>query len=261
MTIGIFPIGNFPIGAFSVAMLPGRRAGVMLLSMAAVSLQLCLSSPVLAQARSHAAEGAGRTELPVKPKAADPGVAGGAGNSGIASGASSEMGDHTHLSREGGMERRLWLENGRIAEFGADGAPSIRAAAPGEVEAARHGSDAQQAGLKNQGDAARQAAGQPSAAAPGAAAKPVSPVFKDASGRLRALPGGVIVAFRQALAEEEARSALEAAGLVPLRQIGERMWMVDSPAGIASLELANRLQADGQFGFAQPNWWQPKATK
>jgi hypothetical protein len=123
------------------------------------------------------------------------------------------------------------------------------------VEAARRGSDAAQAGLKSR-------TGQPSAAgASASAAQAVSPVFKDAGGRLRALPGGVIVSLRQPLAADEARAVLEAAGLVPLRQIGERMWLVDSPAGIATLELANRLQEEGRFGFAQPNWWQPKVTK
>ena len=241
-------IGNLPI-----VIVRSPRAGAAIIAVAAMTLHLCFPSSADAQARGHAADGAGVAVLPTKPKQADQGLATGAGSTGIDS--------HTHLSREGGFERRLWIDNGRLAEFGDDGPPSIRTAAPDEVEAARRGSDAGIAGLKSQGGTARQAARQPSAAASGAAAKPVSPVFKDASGRLRALPGGVIVSFRQALAEVEARSTLEAAGLVPLRQIGERMWLVDSPSGIASLDLANRLQEEGQFGFAQPNWWQPKATK
>ena len=233
----------------TIAILRSPRAGAEALALVAATVLLSVPGPALAQARGHAAEGAGIAVLPAKPKAADPAIAAGAG---------SPVNDsHTHLSREGGIERRLWIDNRHIAEFGDDGAPAIRVAAPDEVEAARRGSDATQAGLKSQAQSARQSP----AAAPGAAVKPVSPVFKDTGGRLRALPGGVIVSFKQPLADEEARSTLEAAGLVPLRQIGERMWLVDSPAGIASLELANRLQEEGRFGFAQPNWWQPKVTK
>ena len=51
------------------------------------------------------------------------------------------------------------------------------------------------------------------------------------------------------------------AGLTPLRQSGERMWLVESPVGIASLDLANRLGTSGEFEFVQPNWWQPRTTK
>ena len=68
-------------------------------------------------------------------------------------------------------------------------------------------------------------------------------------------------ALKQALAEEDAHAALRAAGLVPLRRIGERMWLVESPPGLESLELANRLQDEARFDFVQPNWWQPKTTK
>jgi hypothetical protein len=173
----------------------------------------------------------------------------------------------THVTREGGVERRLWIDTGRVAEFDSDGAPAIRAAAVGEVEAIRRGgsTDAKASAFKDQAqDQAHRKQDQApagSAMTGGAAGKPVSPVFRDASGRPRALPGGVIVSLKQALAEEDAQAALAAAGLVPLRRIGERMWLVESPPGIESLEMANRLQEEGRFGFAQPNWWQPKATK
>ena len=165
----------------------------------------------------------------------------------------------THVTREGGVERRLWIDTGRVAEFGSDGAPSVRAAAVGEVESIRRSgsTDPKVGAFKDQAQNQTQA----SSGMASAAGKPVSPVFRDASGRPRALPGGVIVSLKQALAEDDARAALEGAGLVPLRRIGERMWLVESPPGIESLEMANRLQEEGRFGFAQPNWWQPKTTK
>lgn len=219
-----------------------------------------MTVPALAQVRTHAVEGV--FALPAKPKsAADPGVADPAAGSAAAAASSSSTGpargDPTHVSREGGLERSLWLDSGRIAEFSDDGAPAIRAATPGELDAIRGGTDAAAGGLKSRQQASR----PPAAGATAAPGKSLSPVFRDASGRPSALPGGVIVSLRQPLPDDEARAALEAAGLVPIRRIGERMWLVDSPAGIAALELANRLQEDGRFGFAQPNWWQPKATK
>jgi hypothetical protein len=89
----------------------------------------------------------------------------------------------------------------------------------------------------------------------------VSPIFLDSTGQPRALPGGVIVSFRQELPEAQARARLEESGLTPRRQLGPRMWLVDSPVGVASLDLAERLQGDERFEFAQPNWWRPRATK
>ncbi|MCM5572321.1 hypothetical protein M6I34_17540 [Burkholderiaceae bacterium FT117] len=100
----------------------------------------------------------------------------------------------------------------------------------------------------------------------------VSPVLRDtgAPGRPRALPGGVIVTLRTAPAgndagarQAEAHRQLAAAGLQPLRALDPeaRRWLVASPAGLASLELANRLHESGDFAAAAPNWWQPRALK
>jgi hypothetical protein len=83
----------------------------------------------------------------------------------------------------------------------------------------------------------------------------------DASGHPRALPGGVIISLREDLPDAQAQAQLQAQGLTPVRRIGARMWLVESPVGIASLELANRLQASGRYDFVQPNWWQPRTTK
>lgn len=100
----------------------------------------------------------------------------------------------------------------------------------------------------------------------------LSPVFvdPDAPGRIRALPGGVIVTLKQAPAgndaverEDLARRRIAAAGVRPLRPIDpdSRCWLVESPPGMPSLELANRLHRSGDFESASPNWWQPRALK
>ncbi|RPH67259.1 MAG: hypothetical protein EHM83_01980 [Burkholderiales bacterium] len=89
-----------------------------------------------------------------------------------------------------------------------------------------------------------------------------SPVFRDTAGSPRALPGGVIVRLRDA-DRQQARERLAAAGLVPVRAIDpqERSWLVESPPGLPSLELANRLHEGGEFESAEPNWWRPRTLK
>ncbi len=174
----------------------------------------------------------------------------------------------SHVASEGGTERPLWIDTSRVVEFAPAGGTdraAIRPAEPGELV---EGNRESKPGSKSSGagTAAADGSGSATTAATGAgatagSAATVSPVFVDASGQPRALPGGVIVSLKQSLPEPQARAQLEAAGLTAVRQLGERMWLVASPVGIASLELANRLHATGAFEFAQPNWWQPRHTK
>ncbi len=94
----------------------------------------------------------------------------------------------------------------------------------------------------------------------------MSPLFRDQAdenARARALPGGVIVRLKQIMPDEQARSYLNERGLRAVREIGSQtgLWLVESPPGMASLELANRLHEKGEFVSASPNWWQPRALK
>jgi hypothetical protein len=88
-----------------------------------------------------------------------------------------------------------------------------------------------------------------------------SPVFRDEGGRLRALPGGVVVTLTDGLDEPAARAFLASHDARATRRLGERAWLVESAAGLPSLELANRLAATGAFVAAQPNWWVERALK
>jgi hypothetical protein len=88
-----------------------------------------------------------------------------------------------------------------------------------------------------------------------------SPVFRDEGGRLRALPGGVVVTLRDGLDEAAARAFLATHDARATRRLGERAWLVESAAGLPSLELANRLAASGAFAAAQPNWWVERTLK
>ncbi|MFM1988852.1 MAG: hypothetical protein RJA99_1809 [Pseudomonadota bacterium] len=88
-----------------------------------------------------------------------------------------------------------------------------------------------------------------------------SPVFRDESGRLRALPGGVLVVLAAPLADDAATALIASHDARAVRRIGERTWLVESAAGLPSLELANRLAATGAFAAAQPNWWMERTRK
>ncbi len=88
-----------------------------------------------------------------------------------------------------------------------------------------------------------------------------SPVFVDAAGNPRALPGGVIVTFAEALPDSEARARIAGAGGAPARAIGPRSWLVDSAGGIAALQVADALRASGAFASVEQNWWRPPVLK
>ncbi len=102
---------------------------------------------------------------------------------------------------------------------------------------------------------------RPASVAAKSADPQVSPVFRDDTGRLRALPGGVLVVLRAPLPEAEARALIGRAGATPARALSPSMWVVEGPVGLGSLELANRLHASGAFAAAQPNWWIERTLK
>jgi hypothetical protein len=102
---------------------------------------------------------------------------------------------------------------------------------------------------------------RPAGSATQAAAAFVSPVLRDASGRARALPGGVLVQLAAPADDAEGRARIERAGARPARRLAETLWLVEGPVGLGSLELAERLRADGAFASVQPNWWVQRTLK
>lgn len=93
----------------------------------------------------------------------------------------------------------------------------------------------------------------------------VSPVFYDdggGTGRRRALPGNVVVEFSPDRDAESVAGWADAEGLTLLRKLSfGNYYLVQSPAGMASLELANQLQQSGEVRSAQPNWWTEVVTR
>lgn len=144
----------------------------------------------------------------------------------------------THYHYENGQRRALRVDPGWIADFASPPRKS-----PGQAAAPMK----------------RSIGGEKALAAlpPGA-----SPLLRDEHGAPRALPGGVIVRLRPA-DRASARERLAAAGLLPLRPLAPdgSAWLVDAPAGLAALDLANQLHESGRYESAAPNWWRPRALK
>lgn len=169
----------------------------------------------------------------------------------------------THYWFDGDRRRELTIDPERVADFRGASAATRDAGTAGTPALAK----STPAGSPLRPKAAVEK--EPGGALP----EGVSPVLREASApasQVRALPGGVIVTLKAAPAstdpaarEAQARRELAEAQLEPLRPLdpSHRTWLVASPAGLASLELANRLHESGRFESASPNWWRPRALK
>ena len=136
----------------------------------------------------------------------------------------------THVWHDGGVTRTLTVEPALEADFSA-----------------RVGKDA--GVLRPAGSVGKSALAQ------------VSPVLRDESGQLRALPGGVLVVLLSPLDERAGRALIVESGGVPARSLSPTLWVVEAPVGLEALEVANRLHASGRFASVQPNWWVARTLK
>ena len=144
-----------------------------------------------------------------------------------------------------GARRALHVDSDWIADFAGNAGGTDRA---GAARTGKSGSP-----LRPRDGVEKDSGALPSGA---------SPVYRDAGGAPRALPGGVIVRLRDADLRR-ARERLAAAGLKPIRANDPegQTWLVESAPGLPALELANRLHESGEFESAEPNWWRPRVLK
>lgn len=86
-----------------------------------------------------------------------------------------------------------------------------------------------------------------------------SPVFRDtqASGQARALPGNVIVQFADDWDEAKIKQWVSDQGqsIDSKATFGTNFYILTTPPGMASLEIANTLFETGDVLLASPNWW------
>lgn len=94
-----------------------------------------------------------------------------------------------------------------------------------------------------------------------------SPLFKQGSD-YKALPGGVVVTFKSGLTDAEIQSFCQSQGLILKRKYSLKnqlssIWLVDSPPGLASLDLANSILENHSeiVEKSRPNFWQALETR
>ena len=83
------------------------------------------------------------------------------------------------------------------------------------------------------------------------------------SPRCRALPGGIIVAFKPDWTEARviAWAAQQGLPIASKLEIGPNVYVLNTDAGLAALAAANRIRAGGEVVSAQPNWWVEVTTR
>ncbi len=91
-----------------------------------------------------------------------------------------------------------------------------------------------------------------------------SPVFRDGrGGRMRALPGGIVVQLDPKLADKDVRAWARAKGLAIRKKLSlpGNYYVFDTKAGLEALEKANALHESGEVLSASPDWWQEAEVK
>ncbi|GIU70517.1 MAG: hypothetical protein KatS3mg002_1753 [Candidatus Woesearchaeota archaeon] len=87
---------------------------------------------------------------------------------------------------------------------------------------------------------------------------PVSEVFRSEAGTLMALPGNIILTFKEGVSESQIKNFLNKHGLILIKKqtiLNKDYYIVKYKPGIASLELANQLRNEPIIETSQPDWW------
>jgi len=86
-----------------------------------------------------------------------------------------------------------------------------------------------------------------------------SAVMRGGAAKMRALPGGIIVTLGTGLSLEDAQTWLQDRNWQVDRVLSKRrnVFLIQSPAGLETLHMANQLHESGDVVGATPNWWQP----
>ena len=167
---------------------------------------------------------------------------------------------------DGEQERQVWLNPDLMAEFGAGKGSAAKSSVKSVYADAvqvpkRFGSvNIWRLGAGTGSDAAiakLSTAGQPGK---------YSPVLHDgpsSTGRMRALPGNIIVYLDPAWNNESVNAW--AAGhqfeIVKKLEIGPNIYVIRTGPGLEALNIANTLYKSGEVVAAFPDWWEEKTTR
>jgi hypothetical protein len=177
---------------------------------------------------------------------------------------------------DGKRERTVWLDPQLLAEFktgkklasnsAASAAPSVKAVYAQATTVGKVKGGVQLWRMSAGATSDQAAQNLTAKSATGATPAAYSPILRDSqstSGRMRALPGNIIVYLnpdwdRAAVDAWALRKQLE---IIDKLKIGKNVYVVKTQPGLAALTLANALYQSGEVVAAIPNWWQEIHTK
>jgi hypothetical protein len=169
--------------------------------------------------------------------------------------AGAQAGTETFVWQDGATAREVWLRPDLVAEFTTtdEGGSQSRSLAAFTEEVHRGGGAIIHRATSTSADEN----GPRAARAPSPFG--TSEVFQDQErgGRLRALPGNVVVTLDPNWSSDRVDEWVRVNGqrLVQRIDISGNVLVLESPPGMASLDLATRLNEQSEVVAAQPNWW------
>jgi len=170
----------------------------------------------------------------------------------------------SYLWYDGAHERKIWLDTSLAVEFDPDpsGKNAFLKAYP-KAEAV----DDRRAGVRfwklHSGTDAREAVTRLKSVNPAGRYSPVLHDSPSDSGRMRALPGNVIVYLNPGWDATAVKAWADSRRLeiVQKLEIGPNVYVIKTGPGLESLETANALYQSGEVISAFPNWWQEAVTR
>lgn len=179
-------------------------------------------------------------------------------------GVNSQPFSQAYVWYDGNRERQIWLNPQAVAEFNpsAEGEASVKQVSPAATELpVKHAQ--QSVRFWQMDNAGNNAARSLRASHPQGK---YSAVFHDgpnSAGRMRALPGNIIVYLdpqwdSAAVKQWLGRHKLE---VVNKLEIGPNIYVIKTGPGMEALDTANALYRSGEVKAAFPDWWLEVAKK
>jgi len=165
---------------------------------------------------------------------------------------------------DGDREQRVWLNPDVMAEFNPDqqGEASVKSASSSaRVLSTRHKQSAIR--LWQIDSSAVAATRSLKASHPQGSYSPVLHDGPNSAGRMRALPGNIIVHLDPQWDAAAVQTWLTSRKLEVVKklEIGPNIYLIKTGPGLEALDAANALYQSGEVKAAYPDWWQEVITR
>lgn len=165
---------------------------------------------------------------------------------------------------DGDREQRVWLNPDVVAEFNPDqkGESSVKSASSSaRVLPTRHKQSAIR--LWQTDNSAVATTRSLKASHPQGSYSPVLHDGPNSAGRMRALPGNIIVHLDPQWDEATIQTWLGSHQLEVVKklEIGPNIYLIKTGPGLDALDAANALYRSGEVKAAYPDWWQEVTTR